>query len=68
MFDRQDAGIEEYLRPSELIGLDWIGFTDKRLAITLENVIPTNVIGRLFIVSWAIYITARCTILLGPRI
>ena len=25
----------------------------KRLAITLENVIPTNVIGRLFLVSWA---------------
>jgi len=27
MFDRQDAGIglEEYLRPSELTGLDWIG-------------------------------------------
>jgi len=24
MFDRQDAGIEEYLRPSELIALDWI--------------------------------------------
>ena len=25
MFDRQDVGTEEYLRQSELIGLDWIG-------------------------------------------
>jgi len=25
MYDRQDAGIEDYLHPSELIGLDWIG-------------------------------------------
>ena len=24
MFDREDAGIEDILRPSELIGLDWI--------------------------------------------
>ena len=31
----------------------------KRLAITLENVIPTNVIGRLFLVSWAIIYTSR---------
>jgi len=23
MFDRQDVGIEEYMRPSELIGLNW---------------------------------------------
>jgi len=25
MFYHYDAGTEEYLRPSELIGLDWIG-------------------------------------------
>jgi len=24
MFDSEDAGIEEYLRPSELIGLNWM--------------------------------------------
>jgi len=27
MFDREDAGIEEYLQPSELIGLDWMWFS-----------------------------------------
>jgi len=33
MFDRQDAGIGEYLRPLELIGLDWIRSPRCRLSL-----------------------------------
>jgi len=45
MFDRQDAGIEEYLRPSELIGLDW-------MPRTLSSAISVD--SGLVIVPWLI--------------
>jgi len=38
MCDREDAGIEKYLHPSELIGLDWIGL----LFLILITEIVTN--------------------------
>ena len=58
MFDREDAGREDILRPSELIGLDWIACFDPRkfifgilaylplfilTAISLSSILPVPV-------------------------
>jgi len=41
MFDRQDAGIEEYLHPSELVGLDWTVAVYGRLNVNVALNRPT---------------------------